>query len=951
MPLLARTKSLLRTLFRRVHADRDLDEELRSYLALLTQEKIAAGLPPAEARRQALIDLGGLEQVKQSVRESRAGNVLDSVAQDVRYSFRNLRKTPVFAAATILTLALGIGANTAIFTLLNAVLFGGLHVHDPQHLVLLQWHGRNPPLFDEYSAFNDCVTNVSSSSDPSGCSFSSPVADALRQSGVFQGIAAFAGPMSLTMTSKFSPALNARGEIVSGDYFETLGVRAAVGRTLQPSDDTPASDNVAVLRYGYWQEKFASSPNAIGATIRLNNVPFTIIGVADPTFTTLAPGKIEDLWISRSAIVRVGAHLGWSRVNAPTNAWLAILARLKPGVSSQQAQAQVSLAYRNEITHGSPPLSTEKDSPSIVLISAQEGLTGERDLYRSPIYVLMLAVAIILLITCANVAGLLVARSSARQREIAVRFSLGAGRGRIARLLLTESLVIAFAGGALALLFANWGIRALGAFISSDPVQHFRFDLTPDARVFAFSAAASLVCGLLFSIGPILTGGRVGIALALKELSGHSAAANARFRWLQPGAGLVVIQIALAIVILSGAGLLVRTLGNIQKIDPGFETRNLLVFAVDPQAAGYDVPRTQAFYRDLDARLSALPGVLSVGYSSGGLLIGSLSNGHVSIVGAPDPPRKFNVDLLNVGPDFFETMRIPLVAGRTFKAADFQITSSGSALASSLTVPAKTSSAPIVSSSPAPIPAIVNRSFAEMYLAKQNPIGVRLTRGSAPQSSGQSSKPRLYEIVGVVGDTKFHDLRPDMKPAAYFPLNDGGAYFELRTALDPYSLAASVRSLVTALDPDLPLSTVTTEAEEFTHNFFRERLLARLATFFGALALLLACVGIYGLLSYEVSRRTREFGIRTAIGAQRRELATLVLGRSLRLSLLGIASGVCAALIATRYLESLLYGLRHNDATTFAAVAIILTATVLAASYVPARRAAKADPMVALRHE
>ncbi len=516
MSLFTRLAALKRNLFRRKQVESDLDAELRSYTDLLTDENRAQGLAPAEARRRAQIDSGGLEQVKEQVRENRAGRWLHSFGQDIRYAARALRKTPVFAAATILTLALGIGANTAIFTLLNAVLFGGLHVRDPQHLVLLQWHGHKPPLYDEYSAFSDCATSGSSITDPFGCSFSSPMVDALRQPGVFQGLAAFAGPAPLTMTSNLSPASNVLGEIVSGDYFETLGVRAAMGRTLEPSDDTANSDNVAVIRYGFWQEKFASSPNAIGAVIHLNKVPFTIVGVADPSFTTLAPGKIEDLWITRSAIPRVGAHLGWSRVNEPLNAWLAILARLKPGVSAAQAQAEISLAYRNEITHGSHPLSTEEDAPSIVLVSAQDGLIGERDLYRSSIYVLMLTVAIILLITCANTAGLLVARSTARQREIAVRFSLGASRGRIARLLLTESLLIACAGGALALVFADWGIRALGAFISSDPIQHFRFDLTLDARVFCFSAAVSILCGLLFSIVPIVVAGRIGITPALK---------------------------------------------------------------------------------------------------------------------------------------------------------------------------------------------------------------------------------------------------------------------------------------------------------------------------------------------------------------------------------------------------------------------------------------------------
>jgi predicted permease len=932
--------------FRRAPLDRDLDAEMKAHLEFAIEDNLRHGLAPAEARRQALLRFGGLHQAKEQHRESRGLPFLEALLQDLRYSMRMLRKSPGFTAIAVLTLALGIGANTAIFTLLDAIIFRALPVHDPQQLVLLQWHAHKSPNYDEYSSFGDCAGG-NGGDNPRGCSFSSPMYDVIRaHATVFDGMLAFAGPAKLTLTGN-GPASRVGGEIVSGDYFQTLGVHAALGRTIEPSDDAPSASPVVVLGYGYWQSAFGGSPSVIGHTINLNAVPFTVVGVVESKFTGLSSGKTHEMWLTRSVFPRVGFSSGWSRIEDPGNAWLVIMARLKSEIPRAQAQAAVSLLFRDELSHGSKPLLEAKYEPSVVLLPARDGLTHGTEIMR-PLYVLMLAVAIILMISCANVAGLQLARSGTRRREMAVRLALGAPRLRIARQLLTESVLLSVLGGILGVFFAYWGARAITALLSGGSSGGFPFPLSPNLRILAFTSGVSILSGVLFGLAPALRTTRVELTPALKESAAHRQSRALGGHWLNMGNALVAAQIALAVVVLAGAGLLVRTLNSLQSVNPGFDTRSVLLFSVDPALLNYKTDQIQTLYGELQTRLSALPGVISVGYSANALLTGDLSSGTISIQGLPD---KTNVeaDSLATGPGFFETMRIPLRMGRLLNAPDF---TEAPATPGSLPEPA---SGPSASPAPAIVPVLVNETFVRRYCRELNPLGMRVLRGDSEHSSGDltQGKPRsrIREIVGVVADAKYDALRRDIQPTIYGPLRGGGAHFELRTATEPSLIIPAVRKIVAQVDGNLPISDMSTETEKIYQQLSQERFIARLSSSFALLALLLACIGVYGLLSYDVAQRTQEIGIRMALGAERLRVLRLVMGQGIAVAVAGATIGAFVAIGVTRYLRSFLYGVLPGDPVTLIAVSALLLLVVFAACLVPARRATVVDPMVALRYE
>ncbi|MGC2422345.1 MAG: ABC transporter permease [Candidatus Acidiferrales bacterium] len=937
-------------LFNKRRQDRELAEELESHLQMHIEENLGRGMTPEEARRQALIKLGGVEQTKEKYRDRRGFPLLESLLQDVRFGLRMLRKNPGFTAVAVLTLALGIGANAAIFSLLDAVLLRPLPIRDQRGLVLLQWHAHKGPRFDDYSGFGDCEGRAGPNlKDAWSCSFSSPMFDAIRANAkVFDGIFAFAGPERARLTGN-GPASMADAEIVSGDYFNVLGVRAAIGRTIQPADDAVSSAPVAVLSYGYWQSAFGGNRSVVGRTIRLNDVPFTVVGVSEPSFTRLSPGKTQDMWIPRSIFPRVGFTENWSKIESPGSAWLAVVARLKPGISRARAEATASLIFRNELVYGSKPLLEAKEDPRISLIPAQEGLTGSRGEYTTPLYLLMLAVGIVLLIACANVAGLLLARSAARAKEIAVRLALGAGRVRVARQLLTESVLLSVLGGLLGIVFAYVGVHAVAALISGGSADAFPFPVTLDMRILGFTAGLSILSGILFGLAPVRQATLADLTPALKDASGGlpviSRAGKGR---LSIGSVLVVVQVALAIVVLAGAGLLVRTFQNLKDLDPGFDSRNVLLFAMDPALAGYKTEQIQSLYQSLQKEFGALPGVTSVSYSAIALLSGGYWRGGVKIEGQGDT---VDVDLQSVGVRFFETMRIPLLSGRTFSPADFTNDTSMPSMSSSTEQPSGTTPAPIS----VPLPVVVNQRFVQTYCAKQNPIGINLSKDGSSSASGNGTddktRSRQYLVVGVVGDVKYAYLRTGILPTVYLPKNGGGAHFELRTAVSPQSVLPAVRSVIARHDADLPLFDISTESEEIDKQLSRERALARLSGFFGGLALLLACTGLYGLLAYEVTRRTHEVGIRTALGAQHWDVLKLVLGRGMALAMVGTVAGIVGALGVTRFLQTLLFGVKPIDAATFLAVAVLLLLVALLACYIPARRAMRVDPMVALRYE
>ncbi|HEV2419458.1 MAG TPA: ABC transporter permease [Terriglobia bacterium] len=949
MSMFSSIRTFLDFLFRRKRVEREMEDELRSHLQIRADDLERRGLSRAEAERQARIEFGGYQRYKEECREALGTRLAAELVADLRYGLRQLRRNPGFTAVAVLTLALGIGANTAIFGLLDAVMLRSLPVRNPSQLVVFRWKARRGPGYHGYSGFGDCTVS-NAGPNPSGCSFSYPFFTEIRSKArAFSGVTAFAGPAQLDVSGNGAPSI-ARGEIVSGDYFSTLGIGAAVGRTIGPGDDSPRASPVIVLDYAYWQSAFGGERSALGRTLILNNVPFTIVGVADRRFTNLSPGKAQDFWLPIAMAPRLG--ISWAAdLRSADNWWLVVLGRLKPGVSRGQAQAATGLLFRDEMLHGAKPLSKPQDDPQIALLPAQRGLTGVRFFYSTSLFVLMAAVGIILLIACANVAGLLLSRAKARYKEMAVRLAVGAGRARILRQLLTESVMLSCIAGALGVAFAYWGLYAIEALMSTPEGDAFPFVVSPDGRILGFTVAISLLTGILFGLAPAFRGTRLDLTPALKESASTAPDRSRARRGFRLGSALVVIQVGLSVVVLVGAGLLVRTLENLRAINPGFDTRNVLLFGINPALAGYTDAQIQNLYRNLQEGLAALPGVVSVSYSSDALLSGSLWSTTVHVHGQSE--KQAPTDALAIGPGFFRTLGIPLVDGRRFTPEDFRQAAKADALEKAAekeanAAPPASGRAP--AARPAPlIPILVNRAFVRKYVANHNPLGKLLSLGMSETASKPS--PYKWQIVGIVGDAKYSELKEAVQPTMYVPATSGGAHFEVRTAGNPTALIPAVRNAANRVNSRLPLFDIHTQSQKIDDLLVNQRFMARLGSFFGALAVLLACVGLYGLLSYEVTRRTREIGIRMALGAQRGDVLRNVAGQGLILALMGIGCGVAAALALTRLVGNLLYGVKPTDPLTFAAVSLILLGVALLACYIPARRAAKVDPMIALRYE
>jgi predicted permease len=935
----------LRALFHRDSMEAELDEELRAHLEYQVEKYVQSGMPREEAQRRAKIEFGGLDQIKEECRDAWGLRFVETLLQDLRYGLRMLAKNPGFTAVAVLTLALGIGANTAIFSLIDAVMLQTLPVRDPSQLVVLRWSAHQWPHNIGTSTFGDC--DRADGKNPSGCPLPYPFFELIRsEKDVFSGAAAFAGPMDLVLSGN-GMARRVRGEVVSGDYFSMLGVKAAVGRTLRPEDDAPSARPAIVLSYAFWQNAFGSDPGVIGRTVRLNTLPYTIIGVVEPCFTRLSPGKTQDLFLLPDWGTDARTWSNW---------WLVIIARLKPGVTLRQAQAVATLAFHNLMLHGAKALLKESDDPRILLLPAQQGLTGQRMFFSKPLYVLMCAVVLVLLIACLNVAGLLLARATARQKEVAVRLAVGAGRWTIVRQLLTESVTLSLAGGALGTLLAYWGVHAMTGYILGNASNPFPFAVQPDSRALAFTLSVSFLTGIVFGLAPALRSTRLNLTSALKEntsmLPDEGRPGGRRWHLEKT---LVVVQVGLSMIVLIGAGLMVRTLENLHSINPGFDTRNVLLFGIDPKLQGYSGAQVQRLYRNLQDQIAELPGVISVSYSSDTLLSGGLWTEDVHVEGQPLKTTE-QVDMLAIGPRFLKTLRIPLLEGRTFNAADFEEAAQASTSVDPQRDAASNMAASKSSASVGPsIPVLVNVAFVNHYFANQNPLGRTITQGNSQDTSGGSEvgKPRTpsWEIVGVVGNTKDLDLRREIHPGVYVPLTSGGAHFAIRTAVEPAALIPAVRDLANRLDSNVPLFAVQTQSESIDSLVMQERVIARLAGFFGLLALLLACVGLYGLLSYEVTRRMREIGIRMSLGAKRRDVTRLILTRGMKLALAGVCAGAFGGLALTRVLSSLLYGVKPTDWPTYLCVSLLLCCVALLASYIPAYRATKVDPMVALRHE
>ncbi len=921
----------LRDIFTRPsRQENDANEELRFHLEKQIEQNIAAGMSPGEARRQAMIAFGGVQQTRETLREIHRGRFLESLLQDSRYAWRMLRKSPAFTIIAVATLALGIGANTAIFSLIDAVAFRSLPVPDPQGLIIFQWLAHQRPETNEYRGGGDCRSHLE---EASGCSLPLPFfKDVHAQTSVFSHLAAYT-PAQLLDLSGNGPAQIVRGDFVSGDFFPTLGVHSHVGRLLTEADDAPEAPAVAVLNYEFWQKAFGGSASAVGKTIRVNGVPFTIVGVTEPGFDRLTLSNSYDLWLPLTA--RTGLIPGWSANDEQMDHWsLIILGRVKPGVPVTQAQAAVSLIFSNEMVHGAKPIFKPEHEPAIRLAVAAPLFADTQKGVLQPFYVMMMCVGLVLLIACANVSGLLLARSAARQREIAVCLALGAKRSRLVRQLLTESLMLSIMGGALGLLLAVWGARLLMMLVSAGSSTPLGFGPQLDWRVLAFTAAVAVIAGVVFGLAPALRGSDIGLTSSLKSGDASPNGGQNSHRRLTLGGALVATQMALAIVVLVTAGLLVRTLTNLKRLNPGFDTQNVLLFSVDPRLAGYKGPQIDNLYRDLQEQLSSIPGVTSVTYSWMPLLSGALSSTSFHRPGTPpDSKDQVDSDELPVGPNFFKTLGIPLRLGRDFTSADFAAAAANAGDKPGL----------------APTPVIVNQAFVRSYFPKSDPLGARFG-DTAPTDPGEPKTPG-FQIVGVAGDAKYDSLRREVSPTFYGPSTGSDAVFQLRTATNPTSILPAVRNIVRHQNEDLALSEISTQTEAIDRQLSNERITAQLSTFFGLLALVLACLGLYGLLSYEVTRRTREIGIRMAVGAQSHNVVRLVLAKAVGLILAGSLAGIAVALGVTKLLASFLFGVSAGDPVTLVAVTGLLAAVALIACYLPARRATRVDPLVALRYE
>jgi predicted permease len=854
--------------------------------------------------------------------------------RDIIYGLRLLAKNPGFAAVAVLTLALCIGGNTAIFSVINTVMFKALPVRDPKHLMLLEWTMRSGPKLHSHSSYGDC-DNQRQGANQHGCSLSRPFLDDVRQRGPFSSLAEFASGGPITV-SGIGGVHRASPQYVSGDYFRALGVGAALGRVIIPTDDKVGAPAVVVLTYGYWRQQFGADPSIVGKTLDLNGAPFAVVGVADAEFAYLTPGNVRDFSVALSQRPTLEFGPRWTPSQEDAGSWWIVSAgRLKPGISVVSAESQLTGMFAYDLLHAERPIAKAEDRPAIELLPAQTGLTGLRGDISTMLFVLMIAVAIVLLIGCANVAGLLLARAAARQKEIAVRLALGGSRARLVRQLLTESMTLSLIGGALGILLAYWGARGLVDFALNDSDSWFRFSIDIDWRVLGFTLTAALLTGLLFGIAPAMRSMRIDLTPALKDTAGGLGGRQGRSRL---GNILVVAQVALTVVVMVGAGSVVHTLQNLRSIDPGFATGNLLTFDVDATLTGYKGERTAAFYRDLRDRFAAIPGVTGVSYSGCILLSGSLWSTDFHLPGTPPKSRK-TADYMPVGPQFFETMKIPLLQGSGFKPEEYELTARLEA--------DKQARATIAE------PAIVNEAFVRAYFPKMNPLGqpfgayVPGVNGDpAPDETASAG----WQIVGVVRDAKYESLRTSIAPTIYVPASEGGS-FELRTSRDPMAVVPDVRSVVRQAGSDIPVVNVRTQTETIERQLFQERLVARLASLFGLVALLLAAIGLYGLLAHEVTRGTREIGIRVALGARTGRVLGRVVRQGVILAASGLAIGAVVSLAATRLLGSMLFEVKPGDPITLIAVALLLMLVALAACYIPARRASHVDPLVALRHE
>jgi predicted permease len=934
--MLNKLRLRLRALFLRPRMEDELQAELQFHLEREIEENIVRGMTPEEARYAAMRSFGGVERVKEESRDVRGVRLMEELWQDLRYGLRMLLKSKGFTIVAVLSLALGIGANTALFSVMDAVLLETLPVAEPEQLVLFEWqagqafrtngYSGRPPGSQGHSLFRYEV--LEKVRQARAAAAESPLSDLFVFAQI--GVAAVVG----------NQAEIVRGQVVSGGYYAGLRVQPSLGRAIADEDDRAGAAPVAVLSHQFWQERFGADPGVIGQQLKLNMRSFTIIGVTPPTFTgTLQVGyhPAVTVPIACEPLLR-GENSRLGTANEPGLWWLHLMGRLKPGATYEQARESLNGAFQAAALEIMPAPRKEnepaqldpKDYPRLVAQSGSRGMLDGRRWYSTTIYGLFIVVALVLLIACANVANLLLARAALRGPEISVRLAVGAGRWRLIRQLLTESVLLAVWGGAVGVLFAFWGKNALLALTDRDMgLLPSDVDLSLNWRALAFTLAVSLLTGVLFGLAPAWRATSQDLATALKQ-SRRTTGAVSRL-----GKGLIVAQVTISLLLLVGAGLFIRTLYNLQRVNVGFNQENLLLFRLQPEQGEYKDAKLLQFYQQLFARLDYLPGVRAATFGRVPLIADDNWFGNIWLPGEMGKTAaKGNPARQTVRENYFATMEIPLLRGRGFTAQDDQH---------------------------APNVAIVNRTLARKFFPNDDALGKRVTL---------IEDKREVEIVGVVADTKYMRQREEIKPLLYTPWQQEGAvigqmHFALRTTGEPTALAGAVSQVVRELDGNLPVIEVTTQRARSQATLGRERLYARLLSFFGGLALLLVAIGLSGVLAYSVAQRTDEIGIRVALGAQTHDVLRLVIWQGMKLVLVGLAAGAAGGYALTRLVESKyisledwqpqfgdrLYGVSAVDPSTFSVIAALLTLTALAACYAPARRATKVDPMIVLRSE
>ncbi|HXB74211.1 MAG TPA: ABC transporter permease [Candidatus Acidoferrales bacterium] len=846
---------------------------------------------------------------------------------DLRYAVRMIGKNPAFTLLAALSLALGIGANTAIYSFMDAILMRALPVQHPEALALVQYHTKDfPAIAHGFSGsnFRDPNRGLVSGNIPF------PAYEALRASNtVFSGMFGFTNAgRQLTMLVRGEGAV-AQAEYVTGEFFPSMGVRGAAGRLLDATDDRLGGAPVAVVSYHYATRRFGEIGKAVGQPVLLNNVPFTIVGVTEPEFLGMYPGTATDLYLPMRSNAALEARPGFdtnARYIDKNNYWVQVIGRLRPGVTLAQAQAALAPVFDGFIRGTASNDKERADLPQFYLQEAAGGMDFLRRRYAKPLYVLMTMVGLILAIACANIANLLLARAAGRRREMAVRLSLGAGRARVIRQLLTESLLLALIGGVLGIYVGQWGIRILSVLIANGQ-ETFVLNASLNWHVLAVTIAAALGTGLLFGLAPALQASGVDLTPALKQArggetlgrTGAGGTGTAHLRgWFRAGLSrvLVVSQIAISLLLLVAAGLFVRSLSNLHAIATGFNQDRLLLFSVNAWQAGYRDTALTRFYETLHERLAAVPGVRSATLSDIALLSGSASSNDIHVPGVP-PEVKRDAYMLTVGPSYFDTMQIPILLGRDFSVRDMDARR-----------------------------VLVNELFAKTNFGNDNPMGRHF-------STGRGQFARDYEIAGVVKNVRYASLKRDIPPTVYRPCCDGvrGITYAVRTAGDPLSAAASARELVRQADSRIPITNVTTQERVIEQGVGQERTFATLCTGFALLAMAIAGVGLYGTMAYNVSRRTGEIGIRMALGAQRGRVVWMVQREVLVLAAAGLAIGIPVAYSAATLVETFLFGIKARDAITLTVASALLLVAAIAAGYGPARRASRIDPMMALRDD